>query len=489
MNAGRGRSVDVGIDVGIALLLLALATWLYAATSLHCIYGNDGAMLGDWTALPERAYRQYHNTLYLPCAELLRLVLPQGGVASADDPLWLAKSLSAIAGGFGLACCYGCCRALGNARGPSVFATALLAVTPGLWFFGAAIEVHTQHFAVVAATALLTLWLPWQRPALALPVACALFVLPYLSHQSAPTLGPAWILLIQSARRRVAPAFSWPALFGIGCVLLLALGHGHLLVQWQRGLGFAFGVGGVADTVVAWRRELTPTVVVEAVVAPLALWLPLAAWALVQRRVDGWLRASVIACYGPLTASVLWWGVAERGGYLLGPLFLLALLLAAAWPPANERRRGQWRLVMLLVVLGQAALAWPFVRGFDQAGAPLAARAERVASVLGERGLVLSCNDNAPTIALWLPTVQETPLLPTLANDAPLDVWIAGLEPVLQGLVAAGPVVLDVSYRLRTDLPDRVRDATQRLEQRLRERFLVTEHAFADWPLWRIAAK
>ena len=328
-----------------------------------------------------------------------------------------------------------------------------------------------------------------QRPAVALPVAWALFVLPYLSHQSAPTLGPAWILLIQSARRRVAPAFSWAALFGIGTALLAALGLGHLLVQWQRGLGFAFGVGGVADTVVAWRRELTPTVVVEAVVAPLALWLPLVAWALLRRSVDGWLRASVLACYGPLTASVLWWGVAERGGYLLGPAFLLAMLLAAAWPPANERRRGQWRLVMLLVGLAQAALAWPFVRGFDQAGAPLAARAERVASVLGERGLVLSCNDNAPTIALWLPQVQETPLLPTLANAAPLDVWIAGLEPLLHGFVASGPVVLDVSYQLRSDLPDRVREATQRLEQRLRERFSVTEHAFADWPLWRIAPK
>lgn len=489
MNAGRSRGVDAGIDVGIAVLLGALATWLYAATSLHCIYGNDGAMLGDWTALPERAYRQYHNTLYLPCADLLRCVLPKGGVVAADDPLWLAKSLSAIAGGLGLACCYGACRALGSARGRSVFAVVLLAVTPGLWFFGAAIEVHTQHFAVVAATALLTLWLPWQRPWLALPLACVLFVLPYLSHQSAPTLGPAWILLLQSARRRVAPAFSWAALFGLGMALLAALGLGHLLVQWQRGLGFAFGVGGVADTVVAWRRALTPAVVVEAVVAPLALWLPLTAWALRQRRADGWLRASVLACYAPLTASVLWWGVAERGGYLLGPAFLLAMLLAAALPAANERRATTWRLAMLLVVLVQAALAWSFVRGFDQAGALLAARAERVASVLGERGLVLSCNDNAPTIALWLPQVQETPLLPTLANDAPLDVWIAGLEPLLQGFVASGPVVLDVSYRLRSDLPDRVRDATMRLEQRLRERFAVSEHAFADWPLWRLTAK
>lgn len=489
MNAGRSRGVEAGLDVGIAVLLAALATWLYAATSLHCIYGNDGAMLGDWTALPERAYRQYHNTLYLPCADLLRCVLPTGGVVAADDPLWLAKSLSAIAGGIGLACCYGACRALGSARGSSMFAVVLLAVTPGLWFFGAAIEVHTQHFAVVAATALLTLWLPWQRPWLALPLACALFVLPYLSHQSAPTLGPAWILLLQSARRRVAPAFSWAALLGIGGALLAALGLGHLLVQWQRGLGFAFGVGGVADTVVAWRRELTPTVVVEAVLAPLALWLPVAAWALARRGVDGWLRASVLACYAPLTASVLWWGVAERGGYLLGPAFLLAMLLAAALPAANERRATTWRLALLLVVLVQAALAWPFVRGFDQAGAPLAARAERIASVLGERGLVLSCNDNAPTIALWLPQVQETPLLPTLANDAPLDVWIAGLEPLLHGFVASGPVVLDVSYRLRTDLPERVRDATMRLEQRLRERFAVSEHAFADWPLWRITAK
>lgn len=489
MNARRSCFVEASIDVGIAVLLGALATWLYAATSLHCIYGNDGAMLGEWTALPERAYRQYHNTLYLPCADLLRCVLPTGGVVGAHDPLWLAKSLSAIAGGLGLACCYGCCRALGSRRGASVFAVVLLAVTPGLWFFGAAIEVHTQHFAVVAATALATLLLPWQRPAVVLPFAWALFVLPYLSHQSAPTLGPAWILLIQSARRRVATPFSWLALFGIGCALLAALGLGHLLVQWQRGLGFAFGVGGVAETVVAWRREPTPTVVFEAVVAPLALWLPLAAWALLRRGVDGWLRACVLVCYGPLTASVLWWGVAERGGYLLGPAFLLSMLLAAALPAANAHQRGPWRLAMLLVVLGQAALAWPFVRGFDHAGAPLATRAARVASVLGERGLVLSCNDNAPTIALWLSQVQETPLLPTLANAAPLDVWIAGLEPVLHGFVASGPVVLDVSYRLRSDLPDRVREATMRLEQRLREHFDVTEHTFADWPLWRIAAK
>jgi hypothetical protein len=55
MNDGRLRGL--GVDVGIAVLLGALSTWLYAATSLHCIYGNDGAMLGDWTALPRCGWR------------------------------------------------------------------------------------------------------------------------------------------------------------------------------------------------------------------------------------------------------------------------------------------------------------------------------------------------------------------------------------------------------------------------------------------------
>jgi hypothetical protein len=182
----------------------------------------------------------------------------------------------------------------------------------------------------------------------------------------------------------------------------------------------------------------------------------------------------------PLIGGVLWWGIPERGGYLLGPAFLLACLLALAGSRATRLGAAGMATAAILV---QAALAWPFVHGFDLEGSALDDRVARIRSVLGESGHVLSCNDNAPTVQLWLPGVQETALLSGLANDLPLAVLQDGLRPIVQRLVRQGRLVVDVSYRLRTDMIDRVREATAAFEQMLRAEYRVTESPDPVWPL------
>lgn len=470
------------VDVAIAVLLGVAVAALYAATQFDRIFGNDGAMLADWTALPERAFQHYHNTLYLPCATWLAAVLPRGLLVPAGDPLHVAKSLSLVAAATGTAFTFGCCRRLGAAHLPALLATLLVALTPVTWFFGVAIEVHALHFAVVACAAWVTLMAPWQRPALALALTAAAFVLPYLSHQSAPVLGPGWILLVQCARRRVAAPFPWRALFGVGVVLLLALLLGHMLVEWRRGRGFGTDVADVVATVARWRRPFTLELAWQAVLAPLALLLPVAAVAWTRRGVDGWLRAAVAAVYVPLTACVLWWGIAEAGGYLLGPLALLAVVTAAwwsTWPPARLVR------VALPLVAAQAVCGVATVHTFAGQGFRLADRAARVQQHLGTTGLLVSCNDNAPQIVIWLPAVQELNLGPTLANDVPVATWIQGMQPVVQGLRANERFLLDRSWRLRPDLDERFRDAMARFEAALQADWRVTELDDPSWPLWR----
>lgn len=473
------------VDLLVAAALGVLAALLYAATLLGRIYGNDGAMLADWTALPERAYHHYHNTLYLPAAALLDAVLPRGWLVAAEDPLAVAKSLSVVGAAIGLSCAYLCCRWLGASRLASVAATLLLGVSPVLWFFGVAIEVHSLHFLVVTFAALTTLVAPWHRPALATAITALVFLLPYLSHQSAPVLGPGWLLLVQVARRRVGPSFPLRTLVLIGVVLVLSLLLGHMLVQWRRGMGFGLDPGSVLTTVGGWRKPFTPSIVWEALLAPLCLLVPVAFVAACWRGLDRWLRACAAVTMVPMIGCVLWWGIPEQGGYLLGPAFLLAALAATWW---TKLPRGLWPAVAACLVV-QTYCGWRCVRDFDRGGFQLEARVARVREHLGTSGFVLSANDNAPNLAAWLPAVQEINLFPTLAYDSPVETWFQGIQPVLQGLAGTGRFVFDTSYRLRTDLHDRVRDSLARLEAALRADHRVTELADPSWPLWLVEKK
>lgn len=468
-------------DLAVASLLALGAALLYSATSLTRIYGNDGAMLADWTAQPHLASHQYHNTLYLPSARLLDALLPRGLLIDAGDPLALAKSLSAVAAALAVAFTYACCRQLGAKRLPSVAGTVLLAVSPVTWFFAAAIEVHALHFAVVSFCAFVTLAAPWHRPVLATALTALAFVLPYLSHQSAPVLGPGWLLLVQCARKRSGEPFPLAALFWIGVVLLLSLLLGNMLVHWRRGLGFTVDLPLLTTTIGRWRRAFTPDIVWTALLEPLFLLVPVALAAACWRRVDGWLRACAAATMVPLIACVLWWGIPERGGYLLGPCFLLAALAALAW---SRLPRTLAVVTALLAIATQSWVAWRQVRDFDAEGFQLAERVAVVRAHLGTNALLVSANDNAPNITAWLPAVQELNLLATLASYPPLDTWSPAIQTLVRDLARQQPFALDTSYRLRTDLPDLVRDAMTLFEGAVRRDYRVTEHPHSSWPLW-----
>ena len=469
-------------DVGVAMLLAFAAGALYRATLLHRIYGNDGAMLADWTALPGGGYPQYHNVLYQPAAKLLELLLPRGLITAPDDPLWIAKSLGVVCAAIGVAFSYGCCRRLGIRAWPSVAGSAVLAVTPTIWFFAAAIEVHMQHFAVVSIGAFVTLSVPWRRAVLATVLTAPLFVVFALSHQSALTLGPAWLLLAQLARRRQGvAALRIAPLFFVGCAWFASLVLGHLLVQWCRDRGFAFGAGDLAHTVSQWRRPFCAQVMVDAVLLPLGVFVPIGLVAIVSRAVPGLLRGLAAVMMLPLISSIVWWGVTERGGYLTGSSFVLAALVAA-WIAAL-RPRVAVPLALGLILLQGAFACWQ-LRAFDAEGFDLEVRVARITEQLGPNRIVLSCNDNAPKLDIWLPDAREENLLKRLSPGADLDAWCAIVQPMIATVVAQGRVVFDVSFDLRSDLPTIAREAMDRLQTYLRETFVVTVLEDPNWPLW-----
>ena len=159
---------------------------------------------------------------------------------------------------------------------------------------------------------------------------------------------------------------------------------------------------------------------------------------------------------------------------------LVAALAASLWSVLPR----QVAVVTAVLFLGaQAVAGWRWTRNFDEVGFQLEDRVARVRAHLGTSGVLLSCNDNAPDIAIWLPEVHEYSLIPSLMLDGPPDDWLTAVHTITLGFVSAVPVALEASYRYRSDFPDRVRDAMSRLEAALRRDCRVTEFADPSWPL------
>lgn len=473
-------------DVAVALLVALAATALFAATTFERVFGGDGKFLAESIAWLDRSWPSYHNTLYLPAAQAYAALAPRGLLAAGDDPLAVGKSLSALAAGIGVACSFLVCRLLGAARWAALAGVAMVAFAPGLWFFGAAIEVHAQHFATVAACALATILLPWRRPVLAAAAAAVVFVIPSLSHQTSPLLGPGWILLVQCARRRVGAAFSWPALFAVGVALLLAVGLGHVLVQWRRGLGLGADPAGLAATVSAWHRGFSPQLVMSEVVEPLFLIVPVAVVACSWRAIDPWLRACGALIVSLPIFGVLWWGIAERGGYLLGGAFVFAVLAARLWS-AMPRRLAVGSAALAVAV--QAWAGWRYVEEYAAGGLRVEDRVALVRSNLAAGGVLLACNDNGPSVELWLTDRREYDLRPSLVLGWSQEEWFATVRRQVTGFLGAGSVALDVSYRNHSELAPGVRDRMSQLEAALRQDCRVTEIADPSWPMLLLARR
>lgn len=474
------------VDVAIAAALAASATALCIATRLQRIFGNDGAMLVDWTFAPATAYEQYHNTLYLPAARAVAALGLDGLCGGAGEPTAIGHALSALSVGALAALCYAMARLVAASRGAAVAGAALATLAPVTWFFGAAVEVHALHGAVVAAAMLATLLLPWRRPAAAVPSLALLFVPPCLSHQTAPALAPGFVALAAAAAARRGAPMSWRGLAATAGALGAAVVLGHLLVQWRRGLGFRFDVGGVAATATGWRQPFAPDFVLREIALPLGVLLAVFALAMACRRIDARWRLACAAFVVPLTAAVAWYGVREHGGFVLQATPALALA-SALWTDAL-RARGL-AAVAFAVAAAQALLGWADVRAFDAEGHALRDRVARIERLGGPSARVVSCNDNAPLVVHWLPGALEWNLTKTLVDDPPVAAWLAAAQQQLQPFLAAGPVLLDRSHALRRDLPPRVVDAMQALESWLRQECRVAEHDDPSWPLWVVTRR
>jgi hypothetical protein len=82
--------------------------------------------------------------------------------------------------------------------------------------------------------------------------------------------------------------------------------------------------------------------------------------------------------------------------------------------------------------------------------------------------------------------ITELNLLPVLALDSPPEVWLAAFYPVVRSTIDQRKFVLDRSYRRRDDIPPRVLESLELLEQALQRDFRVTELTHAFWPLWLV---
>ena len=480
-RGGRGARMTRALrDIGIAAGLTAGFAALYLATLQGRVFGRDGAFLSEWAVLPETARENYHNVLFHRVAGAVTAAFP------TEDPLLPVRALCALSVAVGVGLAFACCRALGHGRAASAWAAALLGASPAAWFFGTTVEVHALHFAIVTATALVIVAAPWQRPALGLGVACAALPLGYLSHQGAPALGFGWLLLAQCGRlRRGAAPFGWRALLGIGAAMVAALLLGQMLGNWIRGEGFGLTVGELAHAVESWQRPAPLLVAAEEVAGPLALLLgaAVAGW-LLERT---WRAAASAALFWPTAGFVIYWGIVERGGYVLGPAVGLAIAAAALFARAGPALRRV--LIALLAV--QAAAGWWTVDRFDAEGHQLEDRVAIVERLLGEEGTVVSATTRAPNMRVWLPGVQEINLISTFATPAPpasVDDWLTNRAPpqILFGLIGNRPFVLDRSY---TRLGDEhwqglFRECIEQLEAEVLKRFEVEEHPDPSWPVW-----
>ena len=458
-------------------VLLALGFGaLYLATIQGRLYGNDAAHFANWLAAGSVPAR-YHSPAY-----------PQLAIAIAPwlrsfDPLAPLFVLSAVAGGVAVGFAHAFLRRLGIGAREAVFAAVFFGVTPVTWFFATTIETHALHVAAVTAAAWLTLRLSWRQPIRATVAVALALALVYDTHPTAPLLGPAFVLLAQFARSRDAQAFSLWQLAAVGTAMLAGLLVGHAANNAARGIGFvlqfgestgaigAFGgtgsLGNLLDTWLGPQFLLAPATAAAVVVSRPLLRLP---------------QLAMLTAVAPALAFFLWWGVPERGAYLLGSLPFATALVARSFPLCTRRRQLTAVAIVLLQATGAAWSQHQFGLEFR-----IADRVARIAAEVGPAGLVLSGCDNAPDISLHRPGITEMNLAAlALLRPDPERLASEVVSQVREAL-ATRRVVLDLSYHRREGMRG-LEHSILRVEAAIRAGFRVHELDDPSWPLLRIEA-
>ncbi len=471
-------------DLGIAALLWIAFATLYVCTQQGRVFGNDGAMLCNWAVFPERAHGGYHNVLYPWLSGWFTSLF------SCDDPLTPVRVLQSCATADGLAFGYLSCRSLAASRFASVASIALLGTSPAIWFFATTVEVHAVHFGLISFCAFVILHAPWHRPALGIAAAGLVLPFTYLSHQSAPALGLGWLLLAQCGRlRQGAPPFSLLVLFGIGCAMLAALLLGQLTGNWVRGIGFGLGIGSVAESVTAWQTSAPVAVLLHEIGHPLALLLPIAIAGWIVDRRARWTTAATAAFALPTMAFILYWGVTERGGYMIAPALALAFAAARG---CSTLRKGSQRALVLLAIATQAAVGYAFVHDYDERGFQIDERIDVLREALPNgKGWVLSAYHAAPSAKIHLPKLDEFDMLPSFEGITSVEDW---WENKLRGeivlaVASEGRFVLDRSYANADDVRGLMVDCLRHLEGILEERFELEKWGRSDWDMWVVTGK
>jgi hypothetical protein len=474
-SARRLGPVDVLLAGAVAVT--AAATFLLAFQGR--IYANDGADLANHFAMPlGDATARYHNVAFLPCAWGLDAVWPKSG-----DPLAALEGLCALAGALGCAATLVMLRALAVPRWRALFGTAMLAAMPAVAFFSTVIEVHTLHFAAGAVAGAVAALAPWRRPALATGLTAAALGVTFLTHLSAPAIGPAVLFIavraraLAAARHGVAP-FSWGGIAGVGVGLGLGLAVGLALNLGLRGEGYAPDVGSVGRMVRVWKQGFHVDILWTDGLRAIGWLVPVALLGLL--RAPWSERLAFLATYVPLCAFVWWWSIAEYGGYLLGPAFVLALAAARAplAPPIG----------IVLVVLQVVSAAWLIV-AHEREGHRLEDRVAAIRAVTGDDAAwVLSASERAPKVTIWLPNVHELVILEHIRPVGPVEDSFDGWIEHLPAAVAQVPVLVDTTF-LEEMTGSPIRPHLEFFVRYVREHFAVEELAAqegADWPMWRL---
>lgn len=468
-------------DLAVAAILVLSTSLFYACTAQGRIFAGDGTVLTNLFFMAERGQNSYHNALYFPSAHAFAAIWPLGG------PLAPLYALSALCSALAVGVVYLCARSFVVRRDACAFAAAMFAVTPAVWFFATTIEVHSLHLCVVSICALIILNAPWHRPALALALTAAVLPVTYLSHQSAPILGPGWVMLAQFARSRRDRPFSLPALAGVGCLYLGALIAGHMITNAMLNKGMSFDAGYVIHFVGNWWQDFSIDVVWDMLLVPYALLVVAVPLAIRWARVSRFEGLAVAAFLVPSIGFFLWWGIAERGGYLLGPAIFAAILAAKLAQRGLALRYGRFWIALALAL--QLAAGAVFVRGFNAEGFQLDDRVARIERFLEDGGVVISVNDNAPNVAIWLPEVREFNLRISVRDARSSEEWLAVALPMLQLVIGTEPALLDTSYQRRTDLKAVHRECIAGLEAELERIYDCTRLEDASWPMLLLQAK
>lgn len=477
----RSRPERAGGELLRAALLAALAAGAYALFPAQHV-GADGTGLLELHVAggTSGAGRGYHHVLFLPVARLFAALAP------GLSPLRELHLLSALAGGALVGATYLLARVLGAERRSCAVAALLAGCAPGAVANATWIEVHALHAAVVACGAAAVL--AARGGGVALALAAAGYALAYGTHQSGIVLGLGFTALVAWAAERRGERVALPRLAGAAAVLLAAgVGAMALGTLWRTG-ALDTGIGDAAEFTGRWQAVGSMGAALwEEWALPLGIALPLGLAGLAT----GVGRRALVCCAGlagvPL-AFFAWYGIVERGGFLLPGLPLYAALAARA---LDRVPRRAFPAAAALVLAAQGALGardwmqWNAHHALDE-------RLAQVDRALPEGGTLLSLpfpENSCPRADLFRPPVREVALQglvweQVLAGRSPEDVASAVADRAGEAL-REGPTAVDLAFVdaiLSRPASDGVA-YVRALADALPARFETERLEHPDWPM------